>query len=82
MNSTLENIENEIKKIFFEVFPTLTEYEFNWKKKQNDYDNWDSFAQLNIITLIESMFNIIISDDESLSIKSAEDAVNLVKRHQ
>ena len=82
MNSTLKNIENEIKKIFFEVFPTLTEYEFNWKKKQNDYDNWDSFAQLNIITLIESMFNIIISDDESLSIKSAEDAVNLVKRHQ
>ena len=82
MNSTLENIENEIKKIFFEVFPTLTEYEFNWTKKQNDYDNWDSFAQLNIITLIESMFNIIISDDESLSIKSAEDAVNLVKRHQ
>jgi len=82
LNSTLKNIENEIKKIFFEVFPTLTEYEFNWKKKQNDYDNWDSFAQLNIITLIESMFNIIISDDESLSIKSAEDAVNLVKRHQ
>ncbi len=82
MNSRLENIENEIKKIFFEVFPTLTEYEFNWEKKQNDYDNWDSFAQLNIITLIESMFNIIISDDESLSIKSAEDAVNLVKRHQ
>ena len=57
MNSTLENIENEIKNIFFEVFPTLTEYEFNWEKKQNDYDNWDSFAQLNIITLIESMFN-------------------------
>ncbi len=82
MNSTLENIENEIKNIFFEVFPTLTEYEFNWEKKQNDYDNWDSFAQLNIITLIESMFNIIISDDESLSIKSAEDVVNLVKRHQ
>ena len=74
------NIDIEIKKIFFHVFPDLTESNFYWKKKQNDYQDWDSFSQLNLITLIEAKFHISISDDELVNIQSAEDALNLVKR--
>ncbi|SVB28532.1 uncharacterized protein METZ01_LOCUS181386 [marine metagenome] len=74
------NIDIEIKKIFFHVFPDLTESNFDWKKKQNDYQDWDSFSQLNLITLIETKFHISISDDELVNIQSAEDALNLVKR--
>ena len=74
------NIDIEIKKIFFQVFPGLTESNFDWKKKQNDYQDWDSFSQLNLITLIEAKFHISISDDELVNIQSAEDALNLVKR--
>ena len=74
------NIDIEIKKIFFQVFPGLTESNFDWKKKQNDYQDWDSFSQLNLITLIETKFHISISDDELVNIQSAEDALNLVKR--
>ena len=33
----MDNIE--IKKIFLQVFPDLEESEFNWKKKQNEYEN-------------------------------------------
>ncbi|SVD13252.1 uncharacterized protein METZ01_LOCUS366106, partial [marine metagenome] len=39
----LDHIDDEIKKIFFEVFPGLSETNFDWKKKQNDYQDWDSF---------------------------------------
>ena len=74
------NIDIEIKKIFFHVFPDLTESNFDWKKKQNDYQDWDSFSQLNLITLIETKFHISISDDELVNIQSAEDALNIVKR--
>ena len=74
------NIDIEIKKIFFHVFPDLTESNFDWKKKQNDYQDWDSFSQLNLITLIETKFHISISDDELVNIQSAEDVLNLVKR--
>ena len=74
------NIDIEIKKIFFHVFPDLTESNFDWKKKQNDYQDWDSFSQLNLITLIETKFHISISNDELVNIQSAEDALNLVKR--
>ena len=76
----LDHIDDEIKKIFFEVFPGLSETNFDWKKKQNDYQDWDSFSQLNLITLIEAKFHISISDDELVNIQSAEDALNLVKR--
>ena len=40
------NVDTEIKKIFFLVFPELNESDFDWKKRQNDYENWDSFSQL------------------------------------
>ena len=73
------DIDIEIKKIFFHVFPDLTESNFDWKKKQNDYQDWDSFSQLNLITMVEAKFHISISDDESVNIQSAEDALNFVK---
>ena len=47
--------------------------------KQNDYENWDSFSQLNLITMLEEKFSISISDMDSISIRSAEDALNFVK---
>ena len=73
------DIDIEIKKILFQVFPGLTESNFDWKKKQNHYQYWDSFSQLNLITMIEAKFHISISDDESVNIQSAEDALNFVK---
>ena len=57
----------------------LNESDFDWKKKQNDYENWDSFSQLNLITMLEEKFSISISDMDSISIRSAEDALNFVK---
>ena len=79
---SLNTIEIEIKKIFFQVFPDLEESEFDWKKKQNDYENWDSFSQLNLITMLEEKFSISISDMDSISIRSAEDALNFVKNRK
>ena len=75
----MNTIEIEIKKTFFQVFPDLEESEFDWKKKQNDYENWDSFSQLNLITMLEEKFSISISDMDSISIRSAEAALNFVK---
>ena len=76
-----EKIKNDIKDIFFEVFPKLSEKEFEWKKEQKDYDNWDSFTQLNIITFAESKFNITFSLEESIEIKSANDLLKCINSH-
>ena len=76
-----KKIKTDVKNIFFEVFPKLSEDEFEWTKEQKDYDNWDSFAQLNIITFAESKFDITFSLDESIEIKSANDLLNCINSH-
>lgn len=77
--NTEEELKNKIKNIFFEVFPNLDESNFSWEKEQKNYDNWDSFNQLNLITLAEAKFEITFSLDESIDIKSANDLLKSVK---
>ena len=76
-----EKIKTDVKNIFFEVFPKLSENEFAWEKEQKDYENWDSFAQLNIITFAESKFDVSFSLDESIEIKSANDLLECINSH-
>ena len=73
------NLDDDVKKIFFETFPLLTESDFDWEKLQNNYENWDSFAQLNLITLTEAKFEINFSDDEITSINSAKSLLEITK---
>ena len=75
------DIESIVKNIFFEVFPNLSESDFSWDKEQKDYENWDSFAQLNLITLSETKFDISFTLDESIDIKSASDLLKNIKSH-
>ena len=75
-----EKIKNEIKRIFLQVFPK-SEEDFEWEKHQKDYDGWDSFAQLNLITLSEAKFNVELSLDESIEIKSADQLFECIKSH-
>ena len=61
-------------------------YKFNQyipliNKTQKDYENWDSFAQLNLITLAEAKFEITFSDDEVTSISSAKNLLECIKSH-
>lgn len=76
-----EEIKSIIKDIFFEVFPNLDEEKFIWEKEQKDYDGWDSFAQLNLITFTESKFNIEFSLEESIEIKSPNDLLECIISH-
>ena len=76
----LDSAENNIKKIFFQVFPDLDESQFNWTKKQNEYENWDSFSHLHLITMIEENFKITITDDDAINLHSAKDLLDFVER--
>ena len=77
----MTNLENDIQLIFLDTFPNMKTDEFNLDKKQEDYDDWDSFAHLNLITMTESKFDITISIDETTSIMSARDLLDCVKLH-
>jgi len=75
------DVKNLVKDIFFESFPNLSESDFSWDKEQKDYENWDSFAQLNLITLAEAKFDISFTLDEAIEIKSANDLINSIRSH-
>jgi acyl carrier protein len=75
------DIESAVKNIFFEVFPNLSESDFSWDKEQKDYEHWDSFAQLNLITLTEAKFDISFTLDQSIDIKSANDLLKTIKSY-
>ena len=78
----LDSAENNIKKLFFQVFPDLDKSEFNWEKKQNEYENWDSFSHLHLITMIEENFKITITDDDAINLHSAKDLLDFVERNR
>ena len=75
------DIESTVKNIFFEVFPNLSKSDFSWNKEQKDYEHWDSFAQLNLITFAETKFNISLTLEESIEIKSANDLLKIVEQY-
>jgi len=75
------NLEADIKQIFLDVFPEMKEEEFELDKIQEDYEGWDSFAHLNLITMTENKFGISISIDETISIISARKLLDCVKSH-
>ena len=77
----LDSTENNIKKLFFQVFPDLDKSEFNWEKKQNEYENWDSFSHLHLITMNEEKFKITITDDDAINLHSAKDLLDFVERN-
>tara|TARA_B110000014_G_C20125228_1_gene598767 strand:- start:235 stop:486 length:252 start_codon:yes stop_codon:yes gene_type:complete len=76
-----DNLEDDVKSIFLDTFPNMKENEFDLDKLQENYESWDSFAHLNLITLTESKFGITISIDETISIISARKLLDCIKSH-
>ena len=75
-------VDEQLKAIFLDVFQAeLSDSTFDWEKQQNDYENWDSFAQLNLITLTEAKFDISFSLNEATEIKSANELFESIKSH-
>ena len=71
--------ESILKQIFIDVFPDVDESSFNWDKKQNDYENWDSFGHLRIVSEIEEKFGIKLDIDDVIYITSASGFLKIIK---
>tara|TARA_B100000941_G_C28039089_1_gene318762 strand:- start:169 stop:417 length:249 start_codon:yes stop_codon:yes gene_type:complete len=74
------NIEESIKEIVIDVLDIddLKSFEFNEFSKIDDFAEWDSLAHINIITQLESMFNIRFSLDEVESFAEIKDIIKSI----
>lgn len=77
--SSNDLIKEKIREIFFQIFPDLKKEDFSWNKKQKDFESWDSFAHLQLITMCEEIFEIEISLDDTVNITSPDELANCVK---
>ena len=71
--------EDKIKEIFVKIFPEIVD-DFDLNREQEDYENWDSFAHVNLVSEIEDQFNVELETDEIISISSAKSALELIKK--
>ena len=74
------NIEESIREIVIDVLDIddLNSFEFNEFSKIDDFAEWDSLAHINIITQLESMFNIRFSLDEVESFAEVKDIIKSI----
>lgn len=73
------NYEEKIKEVFVKIFPEITD-DYDIDREQPEYENWDSFTHVNLISEIEDHFDIQLETDEIISISSAKTALELIKK--
>ena len=71
--------EDKIKEIFVKIFPEIVD-DFDLNREQVDYENWDSFTHVNLVSEIEDQFSIELETDEIISISSARSVLELINK--
>jgi acyl carrier protein len=71
--------EDKIKEIFVKIFPEIVD-DFDLNRDQSDYENWDSFTHVNLVSEIEDQFSIELETDEIISISSAKSVLELINK--
>ena len=74
-----EEIKNKIKQIFVGLFTELSGKNFDFVKKQSEFDNWDSFTHMKLIAKIEEEFSIEIPLSEALEAESPADFAAIIE---
>ena len=73
-------VDEQLKAIFLDVFQAeLSDSTFDWEKQQNDYENWDSFGHLRIVSEIEEKFGIKLDIDDIIYITTASGFLKIIK---
>ena len=73
------DVREEIKQVFLKVFEMKAD-DFSFEKKQTDYNGWDSFAHMQIISEVEGKTGVSFEMEEVVGIESAGDILELVEK--
>ena len=72
-------IRPEIKVLFADVFNY--DGEISVATARRDVPKWDSLQHMALVAAIEQQFNINLSMDEMIEIRSVRDICNILERH-
>ena len=69
-----ELVETEIRRIL------KGEMQFDWNLARSDISAWNSLEHIKLMVSLEKVFEVRFDTDEVVSIKLAQDVLNLVER--
>jgi acyl carrier protein len=75
----MENLE-KYKTVFMDVFEVEVDV-LNDAFSSTNVDSWDSITQLNLVTSIEDMFDVILDTEDILGFKSFENGKIILKKY-
>lgn len=77
---TNNEINQRVEAIFKEVFPEIKEQTFDFTKNQDQFDNWDSFSHMDIVSKVEEKFGINLEIEEVVELSTPERFVEIIKK--
>jgi len=74
---TREEVFNSVQEIFRDIFD---EYDMVIENStsSDDIEDWDSLNHINLVSAIETEFNIKFALQELISLKNIKDIINLI----
>ena len=75
-----DTINEKIKNIFLNIFPDENDESFTMEKKQSEFEDWDSFAHLQLVSAVEKEFGIRFDIDEVMNFTSPIDFVKYIDK--
>ena len=76
----ISDVKNGVESIFLNVFPEINDTKFNWDDTPTEYENWDSFAHLRLVSQIEKKFGVQLDLDDAINLNSASDFLKLTQK--
>lgn len=74
-----ENRE-KLKNVFANIFKNIDPNNFDFNKDRSQFENWDSFSQMQLIFEVENVFKINFEMDEIIAINKPEDLLVLIEK--
>lgn len=74
----MQDDEKKLRDILLDVFPELEEG-FDLNQPKTEYEDWDSFTQLELVSGVEAEFGLSFQIDEVVKIASAHDVLELIR---
>lgn len=74
-----KEVEKKLKKVISEVFTSPGDKSSDLERDRSEYENWDSLAHMQLVSEIESSFDISFEMDEIAEIVKASDFLILIQ---
>tara|TARA_Y100000310_G_scaffold331116_1_gene404110 strand:+ start:2189 stop:2440 length:252 start_codon:yes stop_codon:yes gene_type:complete len=75
-----KEIESGVKEIFQDTLTELKEREVELNKKQDEFESWDSFSHMELVSKAEEKFGVTLEMDEVVELDTPQKFVELIEK--